>query len=738
MGDAMKKVRTGDPLVVPAQAYNAFIDAAKDFHQRTTHLGQQATPGYRSAGIVLVKNESGEDRARFDVLGLGDPIFLPDAGAVAEQSFKNAVAFRGDMPDETLHRGKFVILLEPLAAGAIGRAYLAGVTVARLRLEDAAQQVTHAEIIDADAAALQPAVGGSAAVLWYQEQTGDVWAVVRLGNAAPAGVWVQITSTEANGGQYASWQEVELTDDGSGGLAWSAVTDGLNGTDDGALYEVNGVENIPADTVVQAFANPAYDPQAASGGPGWLFQYEQPEIIGFGIPADGEVDVPHDADIDLIVTDVGGNPILDDEGQQQTIKVWRNALKRSLYTDFQSGDVFVYVKFPQSEGRVDGCIFSRTEAFKNYREWLPDDGYSLYPNQEPPATTDITGDPGNEEHVHVVGKMYMSTDAEGKGWAPWFVIDPEAFGSFKVKTDDTDDTPGYLDDELQVGENPGQPHTWIRKRVNDEPAPGGDPDANDHKLRLYHGDWDVENVEKSDPVPGNLVGGNGVEVVDEQPEREPYVEYQEFRDHYDAKKHSLLSPQVESEQPVKKFIKLPGKVFTDGDDTTPGFLNDEIIVDPPSGDPSWLEKSVEPGGAADNKLLIEHKDWDSDRVEDTVHSLMSWEDNGGGLYLDISQPSEGWAWINIEVWRHTRDRKGHCDLISRQPDPVPLDPIYLKWVAVPMGTNVGDMLYWDGDKWVTLAAPSGGDFVLMSSGAAPYWQQVQEFECPGTSGGGGA
>jgi len=205
--------------------------------------------------------------------------------------------------------------------------------------------------------------------------------------------------------------------------------------------------------------------------------------------------------------------------------------------------------------------------------------------------------------------------------------------------------------------------------------------------------------------------------------------------HYDAKKHSLLSPQVESEQPVKKFIKLPGKVFTDADDTTPGFLNDEIIVDPPNGDPSWLEKSVEPGGAADNKLLIEHKDWDSARVEDTVHSLMSWEDNGGGLYLDISQPSEGWAWINIEVWRHTRDRKGHCDLISRQPDPVPLDPIYLKWVAVPMGNNVGDMLYWDGDKWVTLAAPSGGDFVLMSSGAAPYWQQVQEFECPGTSGG---
>jgi len=72
IADHMKKVQTGDPLVVPAQAYNAFVDAAKDFQQRTRHVGQQATPGYRCAGIVLVKNESGEDRDRFDVLGLGE------------------------------------------------------------------------------------------------------------------------------------------------------------------------------------------------------------------------------------------------------------------------------------------------------------------------------------------------------------------------------------------------------------------------------------------------------------------------------------------------------------------------------------------------------------------------------------------------------------------------------------------------------------------------------------------
>ena len=188
-GDNMKKVRSGDPLVVPAQAYNAFIDAAKDYRQRTAHVGQTATPGYRSAGIVLVKNESGEDRDRFDVLGLGDPIFLPDSGATAEQSFKNAVAFRGDTPDETLHKGKFVILGEPLAAGAIGRAYAAGVCPMKIDVPDEDHEWRYAEIADGVTANLKASMQGSAGILWRAGGTGVQWAVVRLGKPIPMHVF---------------------------------------------------------------------------------------------------------------------------------------------------------------------------------------------------------------------------------------------------------------------------------------------------------------------------------------------------------------------------------------------------------------------------------------------------------------------------------------------------------------------------------------------------------------------
>jgi len=258
MSDPMKKVKPGDALAIPAEAYNAFIDAARDFQQRTRHIGQQATPGYRSAGIVLVKNESGANRLRFEVLGLGEPIILPDAD---EQQFKNTVAFRGEMPDETLHKGRFVILAEPLATGAIGRAYLAGVTAVRLRLEDSAQKVDAAEIIDADATALQPAPAGSAAVLWHQEQTGDVWAVVRLGNAAGTHDNPKVLGGSGDTADTEEW-DVDGQEEGCDGVQFSPIRLYWSGTSGDPVYQfirtptydsIGRLVHVPAEVRSTAF-----------------------------------------------------------------------------------------------------------------------------------------------------------------------------------------------------------------------------------------------------------------------------------------------------------------------------------------------------------------------------------------------------------------------------------------------------------------------------------------------------
>ena len=77
MSDALKKVQTGQALVIPAAAYNAFVDAALDYRQRASRVGREARPAFRQASIVLVRNDSGSDRERFDVLGVGVPVVDP-------------------------------------------------------------------------------------------------------------------------------------------------------------------------------------------------------------------------------------------------------------------------------------------------------------------------------------------------------------------------------------------------------------------------------------------------------------------------------------------------------------------------------------------------------------------------------------------------------------------------------------------------------------------------------------
>jgi hypothetical protein len=179
MSDPFKKVQSGDPLQIPARAYNAFIDAAHDFQQRTRGLDSGASPGSRSTDIIRVRNDSGGDRQRFEILGIGDPIITPTDNV---EAFKNQVAFVGETPAVPDHLGRFVILLEPIADGKIGQALVAGVCPVMLDVPDEDHPYRAAEVIDGDATALTVGLAGSATILWRESGTGTKWAVVRLGN----------------------------------------------------------------------------------------------------------------------------------------------------------------------------------------------------------------------------------------------------------------------------------------------------------------------------------------------------------------------------------------------------------------------------------------------------------------------------------------------------------------------------------------------------------------------------
>lgn len=175
MGDSLRKVQAGSKLRVPAAAYNAFIDAARDYQARQRSSQQSAQAAARSSGVVLVKNASGEDRERFDVLGVDAPIFGP---ADNLESFKNKLALKGITPTAN-HAGKFVILLEPLKADAIGLAIAGGVSIVKVEVQAEGDRM--ADAADGEAGNLVSGGSGVAQILWKEAGTGVKWAVVRLG-----------------------------------------------------------------------------------------------------------------------------------------------------------------------------------------------------------------------------------------------------------------------------------------------------------------------------------------------------------------------------------------------------------------------------------------------------------------------------------------------------------------------------------------------------------------------------
>lgn len=179
MGDAFKKVQAGQRIAISAEAYNAFIDAAQAVREHK-QFGIEASQFFRQSGIVKLKNASGADQARFAVLGLSEPIILPSANEI---EFKRQVTFEGVVPAKNDHRGKFAVLLEPIADGKIGLAVIAGVVPVRLKV-DPDQLYDRAEIIDADSGKLLNVPHGSARVLWI-DALGSVerWAIVRLDDA---------------------------------------------------------------------------------------------------------------------------------------------------------------------------------------------------------------------------------------------------------------------------------------------------------------------------------------------------------------------------------------------------------------------------------------------------------------------------------------------------------------------------------------------------------------------------
>ena len=62
MGDTLKKVKSGDPMTIPAATFNSFVDAAQDFLRRQRDIARTPAAERPPFEMVLLKNASGADR----------------------------------------------------------------------------------------------------------------------------------------------------------------------------------------------------------------------------------------------------------------------------------------------------------------------------------------------------------------------------------------------------------------------------------------------------------------------------------------------------------------------------------------------------------------------------------------------------------------------------------------------------------------------------------------------------
>jgi hypothetical protein len=277
MADSFRKVRPGEPLAIPAAAYNAFVDAARESQTRRLAQEQGSQPAGRQTGIVFVRNDGGEDRERFDVLGIEEPVFTP---ADDEDTFKNQVALAGVVPTAEDHTGKLVILLEPIAAGAVGRACIAGVCPAWLYVADEGH--TFADVYDGDATMLRSGPTGSAQIIWKEEGTGPLWAVVRIGNQVTAAFPAKLTA-EDTPGEY-GWEEQGI--DAAGDfidLDEPRFGDGSGGEGDlGLAREFNDAEGLYTDSPT-VYVH-MFEFTDAAGGKRYRFTCAQP-VVRWGVLA---------------------------------------------------------------------------------------------------------------------------------------------------------------------------------------------------------------------------------------------------------------------------------------------------------------------------------------------------------------------------------------------------------------------------------------------------------------------
>jgi hypothetical protein len=137
----------------------------------------------RGPGVIAIRNSSGADRLRGDILQLDPAAPLVRTYAADPDAFlAGDFLFDGLAPPTDLSSRPglvaFVVLMEPIAAGESGPALVAGVAAVLVNVEQ--EWHFRADIRCDHPEHLQSYAGGRAEILWKESGTGVVHAAVRF------------------------------------------------------------------------------------------------------------------------------------------------------------------------------------------------------------------------------------------------------------------------------------------------------------------------------------------------------------------------------------------------------------------------------------------------------------------------------------------------------------------------------------------------------------------------------
>ncbi len=225
----LNHVQPGQRLRIPAATHNAMIDAARA-HRDAQDLAARPNLGGLGLPVLRVQNNTGAALPRYGIMGIGGAVLTPGtADAPGDYANKPVIAGRAlTLPGDF---GRWVMALQPIAAGALGRAIVSGVVAARITVTAASD--THADAFGGETL-LRSGTFGRAHIIEKSAGLGVQWATLAIADypTRPVRFDARITGSTPVVGSVNRWtyafEEIEKTT--AGYLGYSTRTGGLSGT----------------------------------------------------------------------------------------------------------------------------------------------------------------------------------------------------------------------------------------------------------------------------------------------------------------------------------------------------------------------------------------------------------------------------------------------------------------------------------------------------------------------------